>query len=150
MPAMRSLSYGSGRVEEAEPVREGREAQRQILDDRAAEVAAAEHHPLVAQALGHERVEVAAVGGHVVEAVGPDLAVAEAAEVRDDDLEAGRGQRLDHAPPDPLGLRPPVDEEERHAARAFAHERLLEAPAAEAVHREPLRIDVGVGHRAAR
>ena len=65
--------------------------------------------PLVAEVVVHEGVEVAAVRGHVVEAVGADVAVAEAAQVGDDHLEAGGGERLDHPPVDALGLGPAVD-----------------------------------------
>ena len=111
------------------PVGQVGEPQGQVLDHRAAEVAAAQHDPLVAEALGDQRVEVAAVGGDVVEPVRPDLAVAEAAEVGDDHLEAGGGQRRDHPPEDPLGLRPAVDEQQRHAPDPLAHVGLLEAPA---------------------
>ena len=60
-----------------------------------AEVATAQHDALVAEAIGDQGVQVPAVGRDVVEPVGRDLAVAEAAEVRHDDLEAGGGQRLD-------------------------------------------------------
>ena len=61
-----------------------------------------QHDPVVAEVVVDERVEVAAVGGHVVEAVRADVAVAEAAQVGDDHLEAGGGERLDDLPEDAL------------------------------------------------
>ena len=76
----------------------------------------------------HQRVQVAAVAGDVVEAVGAELAVAEAAQVGHDHLEPGGGQRLDHLPEHPLGLRPAVHAQQRHAAHALAHVRLGEPP----------------------
>ena len=59
----------------------------------------------------------------VVEAVGGEVGVAEAAEVGGDHLEARGGERRDVAPPDALRLGVAVHEQERHAADALAHER---------------------------
>src|SRR5699024_5459566 len=68
-------------------------------------------------------------------------AVAEAAQVGDDDLEAGVRQRGDVARPDPLRLRPAVDEQQRRAALALAPEGQLDAVAdLGPVHREHARI----------
>ena len=79
----------------------------------------------------------------VVEPVGPDVAVAEAAEVGDDHLEAGRGERLDHLPEDALGLGPAVHAHERHAAEPLAHEGLAEAARRRGVDREAGRVELG-------
>src|SRR4051794_31114957 len=122
-------------------------AQREVLHDGAAQVATDEHDPVEAQLVVHEGVDVTNVGGDVVEAVGSDVAVAEAAQVRYDHVEAGGRQRLDHAPEDPLRLRPAVHAHERHAAGALPHVGLAEAPPGGVVHGEALRIDVGLsGH----
>ena len=105
------VDVGQGRrhgVEEHEADDEVGKAERHVLGHDSADVAAAEHSPLVAEHLGDERVDVAGVGGHVVEAVGRVARVAEAAEIGNDDLEAGFGERSDVAPPDALGLGPPV------------------------------------------
>ena len=67
----------------------------------------------MAELLVHERVQVHGEGGDVVEVVGREVAVAEAAEVGHDDLEAGGGERFDVAPPDALGLGLAVDEQQR-------------------------------------
>ena len=88
------------------------------------------------------------VRGDVVEPVRADVAVAEAAQVGDDHVEAGGGQRLDHPPADPLRLRPAVHQQQRHAPLPGADVGLREAAAVEAVDLEPRRVDVGLGgHR---
>jgi hypothetical protein len=70
----------------------------------------------MAEHVVHQRVQVARVGGEVVEPVRRQPRVAEAPQVGHDHLEAGSGQRLDVARPDALGLGPPVDEQQREAA----------------------------------
>src|SRR4029077_1253746 len=112
---------------------------------RPTEVAAHQHDPVQAELVVNEGVHVAYVCGHVVEAVGTDVAVAETAQVRYDDVEAGRRQWLDHPPEDPLRLGPAVDADERPPARSLAHVRLPEPAPRRVVHGEALRIDVGGG-----
>ena len=68
----------------------------------------------------HQRVQVARVRRRVVEPVGREVGVAEAAQVGDDHLEAGGGERGDVALPDALRLRPAVHQEQRDAAAALA------------------------------
>ena len=114
------------RVEEHHAIDPVRVAEGEVLHHRPAEVAADQHDPVEAELVVDEGVHVADVGGDVVEAVGTDVAVAEAAQVGHDDVEAGRRQWLDHPPEDPLRLGPAVDADERHAARALAHVRLPE------------------------
>ena len=80
----------------------------------------------MAEHVVHERVEVGGEGRRVVEVVGREVGVAVAAQVGDDDLEAGRGERLDVAPPDALGLGVAVHEQQRVAAHALPHEREIE------------------------
>ena len=119
------------------------EPQREVLDHRAAEIAAHQHGALVAEVVVHERVHVACVRRDVVEPVRPDVGFAEAAQVGHDDFEAGAGQRLDHAPPDALRLGPAVYEHERPGATCvLVHVRLREAAGARAVRVEPARVDV--------
>ena len=120
------LVEGERRVEEHEALRPLREAQRQILHDGPTEITAAEHDSIEAEVIVHEHVKVATVCGYVVEAWG-DVAVAEPPEVGDDDVEARFGERRDDLPVDALGLRPTVDEEQRHSAHALAHVGLPEA-----------------------
>ena len=74
------------------------EAQAEVLDHAAAEVAARGRAALVAEHVVHQRVQVARVRGEVVEAVGREAGVAEAAQVGNDHLEAGRasGSMLRH------------------------------------------------------
>ena len=88
----------------------------------------------MAEHVVHERVDVARVHREVVHVVGRQIAVAVAAEVGDDDLEARGGERRDVAPPDALGLGIPVQQEQRVAADAFAHVREGEVVA----HHRPL------------
>ena len=88
----------------------------EVLDDAAAEVASRRRAALVAKHAGDEGMQVARVGGEVVEAVGREARLAEAAQVGNDHLEAGGGEWLDVPPPDPLRLRPAVDEEQGVAA----------------------------------
>jgi len=89
-------------------------------------------------------VQIARVRGDVVEAVGRDVGVAETAQVRDDHLEAGLGERCDHAPPDALRFRPAVDEQQRTgAAGILVDERLTEPADVRAMDGIPIRIDVG-------
>ena len=76
IPAMCSLSKGSGEFEEHDAVGPLREPQRDVLDDRAAEITAAEDDSVEAEVIVDEGVEVAAVRGYVVES-GCDVAVAE-------------------------------------------------------------------------
>ncbi len=83
----------------------------------------------MAEHAAQQRLHVARVRGEVVEAIGRQPGVAEAAQVGGDHLEAGFGQGADVAPPDPLRLRPAVDEQQRVAADPGAHEGDLEAVA---------------------
>ena len=69
----------------------------------------------------HERVAVDRERGDVVEVVRREARVAVTAEIGSDDLEARGGERADVAPPDPLGLRVPVEQQQRDTARALAH-----------------------------
>ena len=117
---MRSLSYGNGELNNTMRSATSLESQCEILDHRSAEIAADEHRAVVTQVIVHECVQVARVRGHVVEAVGRDVGVAEATQVRNDDLEAGVGERLDHAPPDALRLGPAVDQQQRPRAAGFS------------------------------
>src|SRR5262245_23322965 len=124
--------------------------QRQVLDHRAAEVAAEQHDPVVTEHVVHERIQIEGVAGDVVKAVRTELAVAETSQVRHDHLEAGLGQRGDDLPEDPLGLGPAVDAHERHTAHAFPHEGLGEASGIGVLDSEPGRVDVAGGaHEAA-
>lgn len=89
------------------------------------------HHPadvtrrhqarLVAQLPGHQRVQVHGVRGDVEHVIRRQVAVACTPEVDGDDLEAGRSQRFDVAPPDALGLGIAVDQQQRGAAHALVH-----------------------------
>ena len=141
------------RVEQHHPLREPGEPQRDVLDHGSAEIATDEHGALVAEMVVHERVHVARVRRNVVEAVGPDVGVAEAAQVRCDDLEARSRQWLDDAPPDALRLRPAVYEHERaRATGVLVHVRLVEAARTRAMDVEPAGIEVvhGADARSAR
>ena len=92
----------------------------------------------------HERVQIARVRGRVVEAVGRQVGIAEAAQIGDDHLEAGGGEGLDVALPDALRLRPAVHQEQRHAAAALAPVREVEQPAdPRAFELHPVRRPVG-------
>ena len=62
------------------------------MNHRAAEVAAAHHDAIETEVIVNERVKIAAVCRYVVETL-PDVAVAEASKVGDDDVEAGFGER---------------------------------------------------------
>ncbi len=66
-----------------------------------------------------QRVKVARVCRQVVEPIGRRRAVAEAAQVRHDHLEARARERLDVAGPDALGLGPAVREQQRRPSDAF-------------------------------
>ena len=90
---------------------------------------AAATHARVAQDVVDQRVQIARVRGGVVEAVGRQVGIAEAAQIGDDHLEAAGGERLDVALPDALRLRPAVHQEQRHAAAALAPVREVEQPA---------------------
>ena len=70
----------------------------------------------------HQRVQIARIGDDVVVIVGRQVAVADTAKIRCDDLEARRGQRLDVAPPDPLGLRIAVDQQQWRPADSLVNE----------------------------
>ena len=60
----------------------------------------------------------------------------------------GVDERRDHPPPDPLGLRPPVDEQEGPgSALPLVHVRLLEPARRRRPRLVPRRVDVGTdGH----
>ncbi len=128
---MPAASYSSGRIggtvlnstcRADEPL----EPQRQVVEHEPAQVAAGRHAPFVAEHVRHERVHVACVRRDVVVVVVGEPRVAEPREVRHDHLEPRRDQRLDVPPPDPLRLRPPVQQQQREAARALAHVRHLD------------------------
>jgi hypothetical protein len=122
-------------------------AQRQVLHDRTAQVATGQHDPIEAELVMGEGVHVVDVGGHVVEAVGTDIAVAEAPQVGHHHVEAGGRQRCDDAPEDPLRLGPAVHADERHTADALTHVGLPEAAPLGVVHHEASRVDVSLdGH----
>ncbi len=110
-------------VEEAQPGREPRVAERQVVGDDPAEVPADDDAALVAEDVVDECVQVHRVGRDVVEAVRGEVGVADAAQVGGDDLEARGGERPDVAPPDPLRLRIAVHEQQGHAAGVLVHER---------------------------
>jgi hypothetical protein len=108
----------------------------EVLRDRAAEVAAGDDAAAVAER-AYERLDVARARGDVVDAVAGRRRGAEAAEVGGDDLEARGRQRLDVAPPDPVRLRPAVEQHERHATGALVDEGQLDGAAdGPAVERE--------------
>ena len=73
-------------------VDEARVPQAQVVDDGAADVAADHDAAVVAEDVVDERVEVRRERGDVVEAVGREVGVAVAAQVRGDHLES-RGSR---------------------------------------------------------
>ena len=75
------------------------------------------------------------MSGDVGEAVGATLAVAEAAQVGRDHVEAGGGERVDVAPPDAARLRPAVDQQQRRAAHSLVRVGDLEAARRRAVIR---------------
>ena len=108
-------------VEQHLALDEALEAQPEVLDHAPAEVSAGGGAALVPKHVVEQRVHVAGVRREVVEAIGREVRVAESAQVRCDHLEAGLGQRSDVAPPDALGLRPAVHEQQRIAARARAY-----------------------------
>ena len=117
---MRSLSYGSGELNSTiRSTKPGKRSARSWITGppRSPPTSTA---ALVAEVIVHERVRVAAVRRHVVEPVGRDVAVTEAAQVGHDDLEARLGERLDDPPPDALRLRPAVHEHERAAPPTFS------------------------------
>ena len=97
------------------------EAMHEIDGDDTTDVAAHHRAPFVTEHVVHQRVHVARVRGQVVDVVGREVAVAVAAQIGGDDLEARRRQHLDVAPPDALGLRIPVQQQHRVAANALAH-----------------------------
>ena len=74
-------------------------------------------------------------------------ALAEAAQIGHDDLEAGGGKGFDHLPEHALALGPTVHAEQRHAAHPFAQERLREATRRRGVHEEAAGVDVRVHTR---
>ena len=98
---------------------------------------------LVTELVVHERVEVESMRCDVVEPVGTHVAVAEAAEVGHDHLEARRGEGLDHLPEDALGLGPAVHAQQWHATQAFVDEGLAEAARRCGVDREPVGVELG-------
>ncbi len=85
-------------IEHALPRDEPGKAEAQVLHDRTAQVATGGDARRVAEDVVDERVAVAGVRGEVVEAVGSEPRVAEAAEVRHDHLEpaAASGSMLRH------------------------------------------------------
>ena len=91
-------------------------------------------------------VAVVDADGHVVEPVGRHVGVAEAAKVRDHHLEAGRRQRRDDSPPQPLALGPPMDQHDRHAASALVDVCLAEPSGARVVRQEGGRVHIWGGH----
>lgn len=83
-------------------------------------------------------MQVPAGGNDILEAVGPGLAVTEAAQIRDDDLESRVGEGSDVAPPDAPGLRPAVNAQQREPALARPHEGLRESARCRAFHRKAI------------
>ncbi len=106
---------------------ESLETQPEVLDRDAAEIASGRRAAVVTEHVVHEAIQIGGVRRRVIEAVGRETRVAEAAEVRDDHLETGLRERLDVAPPDPLGLGPTVDQQERISTHSPPHERELES-----------------------
>jgi hypothetical protein len=98
-------------VAEHEPVHEVRVAQRQVLGDHPAEVASGDDDALQTAALGDQGVQIAAAGGAVALAVRAEARLPEPAQIGDDHVEPRGHERADHAPVEPLGLRPAVDEQ---------------------------------------
>lgn len=96
-------------VEEALPHHDAREAQAEVLHHHAAEIAGGGDAPRVAQEVVHESVQIARMRGGVVEPVGRQVGIADA-QIGNDHLEAGGGERLDVALPDALRLRPAVQD----------------------------------------
>jgi hypothetical protein len=88
--------------------------------DHPTDVATGDGAAVVAEHIVHERVHVARVHREVVDVGGRQIAVAVAAQVGDDDLEPGGGEWRDVAPPDPLGLRIAVEQEQWVSADALA------------------------------
>jgi hypothetical protein len=115
------------RVEQALARDEALEAQPEVLDHHSAVVPARRRAALVPQDVMDQRMQVARAGGHVVVVVGREPRLAEAAQVRDDHLEPRLRQRRDVAPPDPLRLGPPMDEQKGKPARARPDPRRLDA-----------------------
>ena len=95
----------------------------EVEEHDAADVAARDRTVLVAEHVVHERVAVDRVRRDVVEVVGREARVAVPAEVGGDHLEARVGEWADVAPPDALGLRVPVEQQQRDATDAFAYVR---------------------------
>jgi hypothetical protein len=116
-------------VEHALAFDEAGAAEAEILDDPTAEIPARGRAPLMAEHLVHERMKVPRVRRQVVVPVRGERGVAEPAQIGSDHLEPHGGERLDVPGPDPLCLRPSVDEEERIAAFAGAPEGELDAGA---------------------
>jgi hypothetical protein len=103
-------------VEQALALDEAREAQPELGDHHRADVAGGRPAALDPE-LFTERAEVARVRGRVAKAVGGQgRTVAHAAQVGDDHVEAGLGERRDVARPDPLRLGEAVHEQQRIAA----------------------------------
>jgi hypothetical protein len=109
-------------VEDAQPIDKSGVAQRQVVEHHSTEVTTHDAAPLVAEHVVDERVHVDRHRGHVGEPVGGHVGVAVAAQVGRDHLEAGRGERADVSPPNPLRLRITVDQQQWEAARALAYE----------------------------
>jgi hypothetical protein len=95
--------------------------QTQVVEDDAAHVATSDRAVLVAEDILHERVAVDRECGDVVEVVRREARIAMAPEVGRDHFEARGRERRDVAPPDALGLRIAVQEEQRRAPDALAH-----------------------------
>src|SRR5262249_19496683 len=102
------------------PDDETREAEPEVLHHHAAQVAGRSDAGRVSEDIVYQRMEVARVRSGIVEAVGCEVRVAEAAQIGNDHLEAGGSERLDVASPDALRLRPAGHQEQRHAAAALA------------------------------
>ena len=119
------------------------------MSDNPTEIARCRRASLMTEHVAHERVDVMRHCCGVVEAVGREVRVAEAAEVWDDHLEPGFCQWRDVAPPDAFGLRIAMQEKDGESAGALPDVGEVEAIGdGRPLHREAERVDVGPSRRA--
>jgi hypothetical protein len=137
--------HGRHRVEDALALDEAGEAHGEIGHHDTAHVARGGAAARVTEDVVDQREEVARVRRRIVEAVGRQVGVAVAAQVRDDHLEAGGGERRHVARPDALGLGVAVDEQQRIPADALTPEGEGEVAAGQ---RGAVDGEVGAGHGA--
>ena len=134
-------------VEEHQLVDEARVAVHEIDRCGTTDVAADDAARPVAEEVVDEQVHVAAVGGEVVHIVGGQVRVPEATEVRHDHLVAGGDEGVDVAPPDPLRLRVPVEQQQRVPADTLADVGDRQPVASRCRRHRPAMDRVGVGGR---